>query len=51
MTILNNQQLDDIIQRQREDATRGLLLGLCLAAISGAVMGAVILLTIQWLFP
>ena len=42
MTILDNQQLDDIIRRQRDDATKWILPGLIGACIVGVLSGMAI---------
>ncbi len=51
MTILNNQQLAEMIEREREAAKEGVLIGLCAAAISGALVGMARLIVIQRIWP
>lgn len=50
MRIYTAKDVEDIISRHREDATSGMLLGLAAAAISGAIMGVLILLAVQAIF-
>ena len=47
-TMLNHAQITAMLEREREAANEGVLIGLCAAAVSGAIVGMAILVVIQW---
>ena len=51
MRVYSPAEVDTIIAAQRANAKEGVLIGLIAAATSGAVMGMLILLAVQAMFP
>ena len=48
MRVYSPAEVDTIIAAQRANAKEGVLIGLCAAAVSGAIVGMAILVVIQW---
>jgi len=48
MSVLNRQQIEELVQHERESTKEGMLIGLLMASVSGAIVGMGILVVIQW---
>jgi len=51
MRVYSPEDVDRIIAAHLSNAKEGVLIGLCAAAVSGAIVGMGILLAIQAMFP